>query len=71
MTQAETAQQNHVWRFFRAGGFDQVRLDSGDDIAALATLDLIDLDHDGCGRRRGGNRQTGCIDEPRAGSDSA
>ncbi|HXP30227.1 MAG TPA: hypothetical protein VN832_03995 [Stellaceae bacterium] len=39
MTQAETAQQNHVWRFFRAGGFDQVRLDSGDDIAALATLD--------------------------------
>lgn len=29
----------HVWRFFRAGGFDQVRLDSGRDIAALAELD--------------------------------
>ena len=39
MAQAETAPQNHVWRFFRAGGFDQVRLDSGDDIAALASLD--------------------------------
>ena len=29
----------HVWSFFRAGGFDQVRLDSGADIAALDQLD--------------------------------
>jgi hypothetical protein len=29
----------HAWRFFRAGGFDQVRLDSGADIAALLELD--------------------------------
>ncbi len=30
---------DHVWRFFRAGGFDQVRIDTGADIAALASLD--------------------------------
>ena len=30
---------SHVWKFFRAGGFDQVRLDSGADLAALAALD--------------------------------
>ena len=29
----------HSWRFFLAGGFDQVRLDSGADIAALGELD--------------------------------
>jgi hypothetical protein len=29
----------HVWRFFRAGGFDQVRLESGGDIVSLADLD--------------------------------
>jgi hypothetical protein len=29
----------HAWRFFRAGGFDQVRLDLGADIAALDQLD--------------------------------
>jgi hypothetical protein len=29
----------HVWRFFRAGGFDQIRIDSGGDIAALGALD--------------------------------
>jgi len=27
------------WRFFRAGGFDQVRLDSGADLAAIDQLD--------------------------------
>jgi hypothetical protein len=27
------------WRFFRAGGFDQVRLDTGRDVARLAGLD--------------------------------
>ena len=29
----------HAWKFFRAGGFDQVRLDSADDLANLAQLD--------------------------------
>lgn len=29
----------HPWRFFRAGGFDQARLDDGDDLCALAQLD--------------------------------
>ncbi len=30
---------SHRWRFFRAGGFDQVRLDSGPDLMALDQLD--------------------------------
>jgi hypothetical protein len=30
---------NHTWKFFRAGGFDQVRLDSGSDLLALEELD--------------------------------
>jgi hypothetical protein len=30
---------NHTWKFFRAGGFDQVRLESGADIANLRQLD--------------------------------
>src|SRR5690348_13697277 len=30
---------NHSWRFFRAGGFDQVRLDKGSDLMALDELD--------------------------------
>ncbi len=30
---------DHVWHFFRAGGFDQVRLQSGADIANLDKLD--------------------------------
>jgi hypothetical protein len=30
---------NHSWRFFRAGGFDQVRLDTGADLMALDELD--------------------------------
>ncbi|MBL0226434.1 MAG: hypothetical protein IPQ16_12955 [Geobacteraceae bacterium] len=29
----------HQWKFFRAGGFDQVLLESGDDLLALAELD--------------------------------
>lgn len=29
----------HSWRFFRAGGFDQVKLDSGADLRALSELD--------------------------------
>src|SRR5690349_18263407 len=30
---------NHPWTFFRAGGFDQVRLDNGHDFMALDQLD--------------------------------
>ena len=30
---------NHPWKFFRAGGFDQVRLDGGNDLMALDQLD--------------------------------
>ena len=30
---------NHVWRLFRAGGVDQVRLDTGEDLLALDELD--------------------------------
>lgn len=33
------AQPTHRWRFFRAGGFDQVRLDTGADLLALRSLD--------------------------------
>jgi hypothetical protein len=29
----------HRWRFFRSGGFDQVRLDTPEDLAALRSLD--------------------------------
>src|SRR5215469_13588634 len=29
----------HTWRFFRAGGFDQVRLETGADLLALDELD--------------------------------
>ncbi len=29
----------HTWKFFRAGGFDQVQLDNGDDLLALGQLD--------------------------------
>jgi hypothetical protein len=31
--------EKHAWNFFRSGGFDQVRLDSGADLAALHQLD--------------------------------
>lgn len=33
------ADSQHVWRFFSAGGFDQVRLDNGADLQHLGTLD--------------------------------
>jgi hypothetical protein len=33
------ASAGYAWRFFRAGGFDQVRLDSGADLAHLEELD--------------------------------
>jgi hypothetical protein len=34
-----SANKPHRWRFFRAGGFDQVRLDTGLDLGALEQLD--------------------------------
>src|SRR5438270_12536093 len=37
--QRKVMASNHTWRFFRAGGFDQVRLDSGADLVALDELD--------------------------------
>jgi len=35
----QNATNYHTWKFFRAGGFDQVRLDSGSDLIALDQLD--------------------------------
>ena len=35
----DTEARSHAWRFFRAGGFDQVRIDDGQDMAALPRLD--------------------------------
>ena len=29
----------HQWKFFRAGGFDQVQIDTGADLVALKDLD--------------------------------
>lgn len=34
-----SATTSHTWKFFRAGGFDQVSLDSGADFARLGQLD--------------------------------
>ena len=31
--------KGHRWRFFRAGGFDQVKIETGEDICALEQLD--------------------------------
>ena len=37
-TRPATASDHH-WKFFRAGGFDQVRLDTAEDLLALSELD--------------------------------
>jgi len=39
MSNITPAPSRHTWRFVRAGGFDQVRLDTGADLAALPQLD--------------------------------
>ncbi len=39
MQKSTNMKKGHSWRFFRAGGFDQVRLDSGADLLALDQLD--------------------------------
>ena len=31
----------HTWKFFRAGGFDQVKLETGADLANLDKLDQL------------------------------
>ncbi len=36
---AEVSSAPHRWRFFRSGGFDQVRLDRAEDLAHLGELD--------------------------------
>jgi hypothetical protein len=36
---ADNGGGQYVWRFFRAGGFDQVRIDRGSDITNLKSLD--------------------------------
>ncbi len=33
------AKTGHRWKFFRAGGFDQVKLETGEDLAHIAELD--------------------------------
>src|ERR1035437_7325880 len=35
----KTMNTPHTWKFFRAGGFDQVRLETGADLMALDDLD--------------------------------
>lgn len=35
----EFPEPRHRWRFFRAGGFDQVRIETGEDLRYLAQLD--------------------------------
>src|SRR2546427_6360765 len=39
IAEPQARRSNHGWRFFRAGGFDQVRLDRGADLLSLRTLD--------------------------------
>ncbi len=39
MSDTENTAARHVWRFFRAGGFDHVRIESGGDVAAIGELD--------------------------------
>jgi hypothetical protein len=40
MTTEDSATAVHQWRFFRSGGFDQVAIESGEDLRHLAALDL-------------------------------
>ena len=39
MAEGRGTASEHIWRFFRAGGFDQVSIDQGEDVTALASLD--------------------------------
>lgn len=40
MTKSKGEQGHHPWRFFRSGGFDQVAIETGEDLRHLAELDL-------------------------------
>lgn len=39
MSAERQATESHRWRFFRSGGFDQVRIETADDLRHLAELD--------------------------------
>ncbi|MCE5265273.1 MAG: hypothetical protein LLG97_17300 [Deltaproteobacteria bacterium] len=39
VAEAVSRNSKHRWRFFRSGGFDQVRLETGDDLISLDQLD--------------------------------
>jgi hypothetical protein len=39
MTDSTLSQETHRWKFFRAGGFDQVHLENGSDLTTLDQLD--------------------------------
>ncbi|WP_027390672.1 hypothetical protein [Chrysiogenes arsenatis] len=39
MSTTQTASATHRWRFFRSGGFDQVRIETADDLRHLGELD--------------------------------
>lgn len=39
MSAAQQSTPSHQWRFFRSGGFDQVRIDTADDLRHLGELD--------------------------------
>lgn len=39
MATDNASSSRHIWKFFRAGGFDQVKIDRGSDIVNLAQLD--------------------------------
>src|SRR5690606_31320687 len=39
MSETSAASTPHRWRFFRVGGFDQVSIDTADDLRNLGTLD--------------------------------
>jgi hypothetical protein len=38
-TERSQPENPHRWRFFRAGGFDQLRIETGDDLRHLSGLD--------------------------------
>jgi len=40
MNKKNDAQDPHPWRFFRSGGFDQVAIETGEDLRSLEKLDL-------------------------------
>ena len=39
----ESKKKGYQWRFFRSGGFDQVRIETADDLRHLGELDRHDV----------------------------